>query len=80
LKAIDLKYQSYPPVHETPKEYWKDSKWANEHFSEIVEEFLHLWVAIVDEKVVSSGKIISKVRKIAQEKTGRKHFPVIFAE
>jgi len=80
LKVIVLQNKYYPPVPETPKEYWTDSKWANEHFSEIAEKFPNFWVAVVDEKVVSTGKIISKVRKIAREKTGGKHFPVIFAE
>ena len=70
----------YPPVPPTPKEYWDDSKWANENFSEISEQYPNLWVAIVDKKVVASGKVISEVRKIAEEKTGREHFPVILAE
>ena len=69
-----------PPVPKTPKEYWNDSKWANDNFSEIVKEYPNLWVAIVNKKVVASGKIISDVRKTAQAKTKREHFPVLFAE
>ena len=70
----------FPPVPETSAEYWSDSKWANENFSEIVNEYPDLWVAIVNKKVVASGKIISDVRKKAREKTNRNHFPVFFAE
>jgi len=70
----------YPPIPDTPKEYWDDSKWANENFTEISKEHPNLWVAVVDKQVVASGKIISDVRKIAQQKTNRKHFPVFFAE
>ena len=70
----------YPPVPPTPKEYWDDFKWANEHFSEISEAHPNLWVAIVDKKVVASGKIISEVRKKAQDITGKENFPVMLAE
>ena len=63
-----------------PKEYWEDSKWANDHFADIVREYADLWVAVVDQRIVAAGKVISVVRKSAQEETGRKHFPVIFAE
>ncbi len=75
-----MKNKIYPPIPKTPQEYWDDSKWANENITEIVREYPNLWVAIVDKKIVTSGKIISEVRKIAYKKTNRIHFPVIFAE
>jgi len=68
------------PSSHSPREYWEDSKWANDHFADIVKDYANLWVAIVDQKIVAVGKVISVVRKRAQEQTGRKHFPVIFAE
>ncbi len=71
---------NYPPVPPTPKEYWEDSDWANEHFSEIVKEYPNLWVVVVNKKVVAAGKVISEIERIAEEKTGRKSFPIIFAE
>ena len=70
----------YPPIPATPKSYWEDTKWANENFTDIVRQYPNLWVAIVDKKVVAAGKVISEVRKIAQQKTNQKSFPVIFAE
>lgn len=69
-----------PSVLPTPKEYWEDSDWADENFSKIVEDYPNLWVAVVDKKVVAAGKVISEVEKIAEEKTGRKSFPILFAE
>ena len=75
-----MKKKINPPIPKTPKEYWDDSKWANENFSDIAKQHPNLWVAIVDKKVVASGKVISEVRRIAKEKTHREHFPVILAE
>jgi len=70
----------YPPVPPTPKEYWEDNDWANEHISEISEAHPNLWVAVVGKKVVAFGKVIAEVRETAQKETGRINFPVIFAE
>lgn len=75
-----MEQEIYPPIPATPKSYWEDSKWANENFTDIVKQYPNLWVAIVNKKVVAAGKIISEVRKIAQQKTNQKSFPVIFAE
>jgi hypothetical protein len=63
-----------------PQEYWDDSEWANEHFADIVQQYPDLWVAIVDKHVVAAGKVIAEVQRCAEERTQRKHFPIIFAE
>lgn len=63
-----------------PVEYWEDSKWAGEHFTEIVREYANQWVAIVGKKVVAAGKTIAEVEKVCTEKTGRDEFPIYFAE
>jgi len=63
-----------------PEDYWEDSKWASEHFAEIVREYPDQWVAIVDKKVISARRTIAEVEKIATEKTGRDEFPIYFAE
>jgi len=63
-----------------PIEYWEDSKWANEHFTEIVKEYPNQWVAIVNKKVVAAGKTIAEVEKKGTEKTGRDEFPIYFTE
>ena len=70
----------YPPIPPTPKAYWEDSDWADENFSKLAEDYPNLWVAVVDKKVVAAGNVISEVEKIAEEKTGRKSFPTVFAE
>jgi len=78
--GVSMQKNIIPPIPKTPKEYWDDSKWANENFTEISKKYPNLWVAIVNKKVIASGKVISEVRKTAQEKTNRKHFPIILAE
>lgn len=72
--------KTYMPVPPTPNEYWEDSDWADEHIGEIADAHPNLWVAVVGKKVVASGKVITEVRKAAQQKTGRTQFPIIFAE
>ena len=62
------------------REYWEDSKWATEHFAEIVKEYPDQWVAIVNKKVIAAGETIAEVEKMAREKTGREEFPIYFAE
>ena len=59
------------------KEYWEDSRWAHDHISDLAKEYPNLWVAVVDKRVVASGKVIEEVERLAQEKTGRTEFPVI---
>lgn len=63
-----------------PSEYWEDSRWAHDHMSDLAEKYPNLWVAVVNKKVVATGKVISEVERIVQEKTGRVEFPVILAE
>jgi len=45
-----------------------------------VKAYPNLWVAVVDKKVIASGKVIAEVERIAEKSTGRKEFPVILAE
>ncbi len=63
-----------------PNEYWEDSKWARDHFSDIVKEYHGLWVAIVDKKVVAAGSTIEEVERACKEETGRDEFPIYLAE
>lgn len=72
--------QAFPPVPPTPREYWEDNDWANAHIAEIAAAHPNLWVAVVDKQVIASGKIISDVRKAAGAKSGKTHFPIVFAE
>ena len=37
-------------------------------------------MAIVDKRVVASGRVISEVREEAMQTTANEHFPVIFSE
>jgi hypothetical protein len=63
-----------------PDEYWEDSKWARDNFSEIVKQYPDQWVAIVDKKAVAAGRTIEEVEKAGKEKTGRDEFPIYLAQ
>lgn len=71
---------SYSLPSPAPKEYWEDSRWANEHYSEIAQQYPNLWVTIVDKKVIAAGKSIAEIEKFTVEKTGRQEFVIFFAE
>ena len=58
-----------------PREYWEDSKWASEHFTEIVKEYPNQWVAIADKKVVAAGRTIAEVKKKPQKRLAKMNFP-----
>ena len=78
LTAKETKGIKLPPPG--PDEYWEDSKWASEHYGEIVKEYPNQWVAIVDKKVVATGRTIAEVEKAGMEKSGRDEFPIYLAE
>ena len=63
-----------------PDEFWKDKDWAFDNYSEWMQKYPDHWIAVVDKKVVAVGKDIGEVERIAQEKTERKYFPVIYVE
>ena len=41
-------------------DYWEDSKWASENFTEIVKKYPNLYVAIVGKRVVAAAKTIAE--------------------
>ncbi|MFQ6071716.1 MAG: DUF5678 domain-containing protein [Methanosarcinales archaeon] len=63
-----------------PKDFWKDKEWVFSHYSELMQKYPNLWVAIVDEKIVSAGEDLRTVREDAKKKTSKKHIPLIFIE
>ena len=70
----------YVEIPKMPEEFWDDQGWRFAHQTELSERYRDEWVAIVDEKVVASGKDPDKVEKEAKRKTGKKYFPVMFVE
>jgi len=62
------------------RQYWEDSEWAYENFTDIVRQYPDMYVGIYDKKVVASGKTIASVRESAHKKIGIKELPIIFAE
>ncbi|UCE73544.1 MAG: hypothetical protein JSV56_11025 [Methanomassiliicoccales archaeon] len=63
-----------------PKRYWDDKEWARKHYTDLIKKYHGKWVAIVNKKVVASGKNLSRVEKIARLKTKLKHIPVCYVE
>lgn len=63
-----------------PKDFWADMKWGREHRTELLDKYINQWVAIVDKKVISAGKDLSKVEEEARWKTHRKQIPILFID
>lgn len=64
------------------EEFWKDLEWKRKHHTELLEKYPDMWVAIVNNKVVSAGKDLGDVEREAEKKTGksRKEIAVSFVE
>jgi hypothetical protein len=65
-----------------PKEFWRDMKWGEEHYSELVKKYRDQWVAIGDKKVVAAGKSLRNTEIEAERRTNKKKvlIPVIFVD
>ena len=75
-----MQNKNYSPISPIPKEFWKDEDWAYDNYDELVRMYPDQWIAVVNKKVVAAGKNASEVVDLAERKTERKEFPVIFME
>ena len=67
-------------MEKIPKEFWEDMRWGQAHKSELMGKYRGEWVAIVNKKVVASGKNLSKVKEEAMKITKKELFPALFVE
>ena len=55
-----------------PNEFWVDQRWALEHYSEFRKEYADVWIAILNKKVVASGRDLTEEKeKFLRENAGR---------
>ena len=55
-----------------PKSYWRDQRWALDHYADLVKRYKNRWVAVVDRRVVAASKSSVAVHKRAWAKTGQR--------
>jgi len=65
-------------MEKIPKRFWEDAKWGRKQATYLLKKYPEMWVAIVNEKVVASGKNLKSVEETARAKTGIKHIVVRF--
>jgi hypothetical protein len=53
------------------EKFWEDQEWGFKHYSELVDNYRDMWIAIVDKKIVSHGRDLRKVEEEAARKTGK---------
>lgn len=64
------------------EDFWEDQEWGFKHYPQLVDSYKDSWIAIVDKKVVSYGRDLSKVEEEAVRKTGKdkKRIAVMYVE
>ena len=69
-------------INREPKEFWEDKKWGEGKYPQLQDEYPNKWIAIVNKKVVASGKSLKNTEIEAERKTGvpRDRIPVLFVE
>ncbi|PKP57368.1 MAG: hypothetical protein CVT89_04600 [Candidatus Altiarchaeales archaeon HGW-Altiarchaeales-2] len=52
-----------------PKEFFDDLAWAEKEYIKLQRKYPDMWVAVLDRKVVSTGKNLKNVELEAEKKT-----------
>lgn len=65
-----------------PKEFFDDMAWAEKEYIKLQRKYPDMWVAVLNRKVISTGKNLKNVELEAEKKTkkDRSQIPVIFVE
>lgn len=67
-------------VLKIPELFWEDSRWIEQHYSELVEKYPDQWIAVVNKRVIAHGKDRAKVKKTTMARKKRGDFPLVFIE
>lgn len=65
-----------------PKEFWDDKNWGEKNYPKLQDKYPNKWIAIVNKRVVASGKSLKNTELEAERKTGvpRNRIPLLFVE
>lgn len=63
-----------------PKRFWDDREWVYQNYMELEKKYPNKWIAVFKGRIISSGDIPHKVRKLAEKKTPARCLPVMFIE
>ena len=72
--------EEYSTIPVLSKRSLQDDDWAYEHYNELVKAYPNQWVAIVNKKVISYGKNLGEIERVAKEKTGESEISTMFVE
>lgn len=62
------------------KEFWDDVDWVKEHYGELQKKYKNMWVAVVNNKVISYGKNLKEVELKAEKLFRRKDIFTMYIE
>ena len=55
-----------PPIR--PQRHIDDSRWVNENYTELVQKYPDMWIAVLDKEVVIASKDLGEVFRVAEQK------------
>jgi hypothetical protein len=63
-----------------PEAFWEDQKWALDHLNELRKKYADKWVAILNKKVVASGKELTEEKEESLFKAAGRPPLILFIE
>ena len=55
-----------PPIR--PQRHLDDTKWVDENYTELVQKYPDMWIAVLDKEVVIASKDLGEVFRMAEQK------------
>ena len=55
-----------PPIR--PQRHIDDSRWLDENYTELVQKYPDMWIAVLDKEVVIASKDLGEVFRVARQK------------
>ena len=63
---------SHPIARPLPRSYWRDERWALDHYADLVKRYKNRWVAVANKRVVAAAKGTVAAHERAWAKLGHR--------
>jgi len=58
----------------------KNDQWLKENYLDLIQDYPNRWIAVLDQKIISTGNSKRRVESAAKEIAGEREFSVYFIE
>lgn len=62
------------------QEDMKNDQWLRENYLDLIQDYPNRWIAVLDQKIISTGNSKRQVESAAREIAGEREFSVYFIE